>query len=86
MTEYTVTDRREFAGRLFKARTNGGGACVYLPTDAIRDTDVFMFDRWYFHGEVRHMASSHQLSRTANRLVNGRFVDVATSGTRNSAT
>lgn len=41
MTEYTVTDERVFAGRRFRARTNGGGACVYLAIgglDAIADS------------------------------------------------
>lgn len=38
--EYTVVDHREFDGRPFKARTNGGGVCVYLPTelDAVADS------------------------------------------------
>lgn len=37
MSEYEVTVRREFAGRPFKARTNGAGSCVYLPTDGRLD-------------------------------------------------
>jgi hypothetical protein len=41
MTTYSVTEWRVFAGRRFKARTNGAGACVYLPEgglDAVADS------------------------------------------------
>lgn len=32
---YGVSARRLFHGRLFRARTNGAGACVYLPADGL---------------------------------------------------
>jgi hypothetical protein len=40
MSSYEVTDYRVFDGRRFKARTNGGGACVFVRSrlDAVADS------------------------------------------------